>query len=61
MLVEWIKFQKQYVYLESIFQQPEIKKPLQTEVKEFEEQINKVYKTNIKKIAAVQQINQLIK
>jgi len=47
---EWIKFQKNYIYLESIFSQPEIKKNLINEHKIFEERVNKIYKSNIKKI-----------
>lgn len=49
-LNEWIKFQKNYIYLESIFSQSEMKKSLQQEGKEFEEQVNKQYKANIKKV-----------
>ena len=47
---EWIKFQKNYIYLESIFSQPEIKKNLINELKIFEEKVNKTYKLNIKRI-----------
>ena len=61
LLIEWIKFQKNYIYLESIFSQPEIKKPLSIEVNEFETQINKIYKGNIKKISLIQNIAQLSK
>lgn len=61
LLVEWIKFQKNYIYLESIFSQPEIKKPLQIEVKEFEDSVNKVYKQNMKKIMVIQSVAQLNK
>lgn len=49
-LNEWIKFQKNYIYLESIFSQSEMKKSLMQEGKEFEEQVNKQYKANIKKV-----------
>lgn len=61
LLVEWIKFQKSFIYLESIFSQPEIKKPLQLEVKEFEDSINKIYKQNMKKIMVIQSITLLTK
>lgn len=61
LLVEWIKFQKNYIYLESIFSQPEIKKPLQIEVKEFEDSVNKIYKQNMKKIMVIQSVAQLNK
>ena len=61
LMVEWIKFQKNYIYLESIFSQPEIKKPLQIEVKEFEDSVNKVYKQNMKKIMVIQSVAQLNK
>jgi dynein heavy chain len=59
MMLEWIKFQKSYIYLESIFSQAEIKKPLQLEAKEFEDSVNKVYKQNAKKISTVQYVSQL--
>lgn len=57
----WIKFQKHYIYLESIFSQNEIKKPLQMEAKEFEESVNKHYKSNVKKVVANQSMTQIIK
>ena len=60
-LIEWIKFQKSYIYLESIFAQPEIKKPLQIEVKEFEDTINKPYKQIVKKVVVIQSIALLTK
>lgn len=51
MINEWAKFQKNFIYLESIFSQPEIKKHLMVEVKEFEDAINRQYKSNVKKIS----------
>ena len=60
-MIEWIKFQKVYTYLESIFTQSEMKKPLAVEVKDFEDNVNKIYKTNVKKIVTVQSITQLLK
>ena len=56
LMIEWIKFQKIYTYLESIFTQSEMKKPLAVEVKDFEDNVNKIYKTNVKKIVTVQSI-----
>ncbi len=38
-----------------------MKKPLAVEVKEFEDNVNKIYKTNVKKIVTVQSITQLLK
>lgn len=58
---EWIKFQKIYTYLESIFTQAEMKKPLAVEVKDFEDNVNKIYKANVKKIVTIQSITQLLK
>ena len=49
MLTEWVKFQKNYIYLESIFSQSDIKS-LCPGGKEFEENVNKQYKAHIKKI-----------
>ena len=60
-LNEWIKFQKNYVYLESIFSQPEMRKTLQVEGKEFEENINKQYKSYIKKVVSNNSIAMLFK
>lgn len=60
-LNEWIKFQKNYIYLESIFSQSEMRKSLAQEGKEFEEQVNKQYKQNIKKVSLNNSIVQLIK
>lgn len=60
-LLEWMKFQRSYIYLESIFSQSEMKKPLFNEVKDFEDNINKTYKANIKKIMGVNFIAQLTK
>jgi len=60
-LNEWIKFQKNYIYLESIFSQSEMKKSLMQEGKEFEEQVNKQYKANIKKVITNNTMPQLFK
>jgi dynein heavy chain len=60
-LNEWIKFQKNYIYLESIFSQSEMKKSLMQEGKEFEEQVNKQYKANIKKVMTHNKMPQLFK
>lgn len=53
LMIEWLKFQKVYTYLESIFSQSEMKKPLAVEVKDFEDNVNKIYKANVKKIVTV--------
>ena len=56
-----MKFQRSYIYLESIFSQPEMKKPLMNEVKDFDDNVNKSYKANVKKIIGVSFIAQLTK
>ena len=60
-LNEWVKFQKNYIYLESIFSQSEMRKSLAQEGKEFEENVNKQYKQNIKKVITNNSMMQLFK
>ena len=60
-LSEWVKFQKNYIYLESIFSQTEMRKSLAQEGKEFEENVNKQYKQNIKKVITNNTMVQLFK